>query len=196
MAKKKSVFGTLLGLAFAAGAAAVGYSLYKQYKEEQEELANDFHEFEDDDFDLDDDDFVEEEESLMTRYPQLEEDKNEFVGAARDALDAAKTMISTGVELAKTASKVLSENTTDVRGKAAEAYSGTADKMAQVYADGANKAADIIEVAKGKVHEVQNMLDEKINELKAEEAKAEVSKAEVNLDNIDGDVTVAIEEDD
>ena len=186
MSKKRGL-GKLFGLALVAGAVYAGYSLYKQYLTEEDGLSDDFDDF-DYDTEFDDDDFSEKRTEKSGKYPELEENKNEFLDAAKETLDAAKGMISTGIELAKCAGRVLGDNTADIRGKAGNAYKGATDKAGDVYRAGADKAANLLETAKEKVHEVQNKLDEKINEFKA------VPEEDINIDDIEGDISVKIEE--
>ena len=82
MAKKG--LGKFVMLAAAAGAAAAGISYFRKYQSFNKELDEDFHDFEDEE-----DTPV--PDSTMTRnYVSLHADKDEFLVAAGDMLNAAK----------------------------------------------------------------------------------------------------------
>ena len=86
MAKK--AFGKLAALLTIAGAAAAGISYLTKYRSFNKELDEDFHDFEDEDE-------TEVPDSTMSRnYVSLHADKDEFLVAAGDMMNAAKDAAS------------------------------------------------------------------------------------------------------
>ena len=188
-------FGKFLGLATIAALAVAGYSAYKQYKQESEDLNDEFKDF--DDFnECEENDFEDEVPvkkpvpTTIVVYPELKVNKEEFVESAKIALDAAKGMIVTGVELAKSAGKVIADNSADLETKAKAVINDSKVEVSTLKAKGADKAADILEGAKEKVHEAQEILDIKIEELKVEN-----DPDGVDIEDIDGDSVNITEED-
>ena len=81
----KKGLGKLMALTAVAGAAAAGISYLKKYHSFNKELDKDFHDFEDDEEDTPVPD------STMSRnYVSLHADKDEFLVAAGDMLNATK----------------------------------------------------------------------------------------------------------
>ena len=95
MAKKG--LGKFVMLAAAAGAAAAGISYFRKYQSFNKELDEDFHDFEDEE-----DTPV--PDSTMTRnYVSLHADKDEFLVAAGDMLNAAKDVAGAAKNVMKDA---------------------------------------------------------------------------------------------
>ena len=102
MAKK---FGKLMVLATIAGAAAAGISYLTKYRSFNKELDEDFHDFEDEDD-------TEVPDSTMSRnYVSLHADKDEFLVAAGDMMNAAKDAASAAKNMVKDAAAIVADNT-------------------------------------------------------------------------------------
>ena len=103
MAKK--AFGKLAALLTIAGAAAAGISYLTKYRSFNKELDEDFHDFEDEDD-------TEVPDSTMSRnYVSLHADKDEFLVAAGDMMNAAKDAASAAKNMVKDAAAIVADNT-------------------------------------------------------------------------------------
>ena len=103
MAKK--AFGKLAALLTIAGAAAAGISYLTKYRSFNKELDEDFHDFEDEDE-------TEVPDSTMSRnYVSLHADKDEFLVAAGDMMNAAKDAASAAKNMVKDAAAIVADNT-------------------------------------------------------------------------------------
>ncbi len=91
MAKNNT--GKWLTLAVITGAVAVGVSYFKKYKSFNKELEEDFHDFEDED--------TNESDTTSRKYVPLHADKDEFMVAAGDMIDAAKDMAGAAKDTGK-----------------------------------------------------------------------------------------------
>ena len=101
MAKKG--LGKFVMLAAAAGAAAAGISYFRKYQSFNKELDEDFHDFEDEE-----DTPV--PDSTMTRnYVSLHADKDEFLVAAGDMLNAAKDVAGAAKNVMKDAAAIVAD---------------------------------------------------------------------------------------
>ena len=113
MAKKG--LGKFVMLAAAAGAAAAGISYFRKYQSFNKELDEDFHDFEDEE-----DTPV--PDSTMTRnYVSLHADKDEFLVAAGDMLNAAKDVAGAAKNVMKDAAAI--DTTREAMGAAADTAS-------------------------------------------------------------------------
>lgn len=115
MAKKG--LGKFVMLAAAAGAAAAGISYFRKYQSFNKELDEDFHDFEDEE-----DTPV--PDSTMTRnYVSLHADKDEFLVAAGDMLNAAKDVAGAAKNVMKDAAAIVADTTREAMGAAADTAS-------------------------------------------------------------------------
>lgn len=115
MAKKG--LGKFVMLAAAAGAAAAGISYFRKYQSFNKELDEDFHDFEDEE-----DTPV--PDSTMTRnYVSLHADKDEFLVAAGDMLNAAKDVAGAAKNVMKDAAAIVADTTREAMGVAADTAS-------------------------------------------------------------------------
>ena len=115
MAKKG--LGKFVMLAAAAGAAAAGISYFRKYHSFNKELDEDFHDFEDEE-----DTPV--PDSTMTRnYVSLHADKDEFLVAAGDMLNAAKDVAGAAKNVMKDAAAIVADTTREAMGAAADTAS-------------------------------------------------------------------------
>lgn len=124
MAKKG--LGKFVMLAATAGAAAAGISYFRKYQSFNKELDEDFHDFEDEE-----DTPV--PDSTMTRnYVSLHADKDEFLVAAGDMLNAAKDVAGAAKNVMKDAAAIVADTTREAMGAAADTASrfsfGNSDK--------------------------------------------------------------------
>lgn len=115
MAKKG--LGKFVMLAAVAGAAAAGISYFRKYQSFNKELDEDFHDFEDEE-----DTPV--PDSTMTRnYVSLHADKDEFLVAAGDMLNAAKDVAGAAKNVMKDAAAIVADTTREAMGAAADTAS-------------------------------------------------------------------------
>lgn len=115
MAKKG--LGKFVMLAAAAGAAVAGISYFRKYQSFNKELDEDFHDFEDEE-----DTPV--PDSTMTRnYVSLHADKDEFLVAAGDMLNAAKDVAGAAKNVMKDAAAIVADTTREAMGAAADTAS-------------------------------------------------------------------------
>ncbi len=120
MAKKS--FGKFLALATITGAVAAGVSYFLKYRSFHAELEEDFHDFEDDDFDGT---LPHEGESAPRNYVPLGEKKEEAMDTVEEAAESAAQ--ETG-EMAGQASENVDETAEEAKEHPAEA-AGTAKDM-------------------------------------------------------------------
>ena len=162
MAKK--AFGKLAALLTIAGAAAAGISYLTKYRSFNKELDEDFHDFEDEDE-------TEVPDSTMSRnYVSLHADKDEFLVAAGDMMNAAKNMV-------KDAAAIVADNTReavsvarDGAQKAAASAEDTVEKAESAAEDAVIKTADAMESA---VETVSDTMEETAAKLEAAADQAE-----------------------
>lgn len=115
MAKKG--LGKFVMLAAVAGAAVAGISYFRKYQSFNKELDEDFHDFEDEE-----DTPV--PDSTMTRnYVSLHADKDEFLVAAGDMLNAAKDVAGAAKNVMKDAAAIVADTTREAMGAAADTAS-------------------------------------------------------------------------
>ena len=146
MAKK--AFGKLAALLTIAGAAAAGISYLTKYRSFNKELDEDFHDFEDEDE-------TEVPDSTMSRnYVSLHADKDEFLVAAGDMMNAAKDAASAAKNMVKDAAAIVADNTReavsvarDGAQKAAASAEDTVEKAESAAEDAVIKTADAMESA-------------------------------------------------
>ena len=131
MAKK--AFGKLAALLTIAGAAAAGISYLTKYRSFNKELDEDFHDFEDEDE-------TEVPDSTMSRnYVSLHADKDEFLVAAGDMMNAAKDAASAAKNMVKDAAAIVADNTRE----AVETVSDTMEETAAKLEAAADQAEEI-----------------------------------------------------
>lgn len=112
MAKKG--LGKFVMLAAVAGAAAAGISYFRKYQSFNKELDEDFHDFEDEED-------APVPDSTMTRnYVSLHADKDEFLVAAGDMLNAAKDVAGAAKNVMKDAAAIVADTTREAMGAAAD----------------------------------------------------------------------------
>ena len=115
MAKKG--LGKFVMLAAVAGAAAAGISYFRKYQSFNKELDEDFHDFEDEED-------APVPDSTMTRnYVSLHADKDEFLVAAGDMLNAAKDVAGAAKNVMKDAAAIVADTTREAMGAAADTAS-------------------------------------------------------------------------
>lgn len=169
MAKK--AFGKLAALLTIAGAAAAGISYLTKYRSFNKELDEDFHDFEDEDE-------AEVPDSTMSRnYVSLHADKDEFLVAAGDMMNAAKDAASAAKNMVKDAAAIVADNTReavsvarDGAQKAAASAEDTVEKAESAAEDAVIKTADAIESA---VETVSDTMEETAAKLEAAADQAE-----------------------
>ena len=169
MAKK--AFGKLAALLTIAGAAAAGISYLTKYRSFNKELDEDFHDFEDEDE-------TEVPDSTMSRnYVSLHADKDEFVVAAGDMMNAAKDAASAAKNMVKDAAAIVADNTReavsvarDGAQKAAASAEDTVEKAESAAEDAVIKTADAMESA---VETVSDTMEETAAKLEAAADQAE-----------------------
>lgn len=149
--------GGLLGLAIAAGAAALGYKYYQDYKKEHEELEEDFQEFEDDETEFVEDEDDIEENSEQTgcdapncRYSSLYSNKDQFVEAAKATLQTAKGMVEPVKAMAKDVAGIISEKAGDANVVAGDYYESAKEKVNSFVDDAKDKLGVVEEDILGK----------------------------------------------
>ena len=173
--------GKFLGLATLVGLAVAGYSVYKQYKQEAEDMSYDS----DDDFEEEPVPVKKSVKKKKVNYPELKDNKEIFIESAKETLGAAKGMLVSGVELAKSAGKVLADDSADLETKAKAVYEDNKIDKTELLAKGALKAADVIETAKDAVHVAREALDKKLEEFAEDEIEEEAE--EIDIDDIVGE---------
>lgn len=115
MAKKG--LGKYVMLAAVAGAAAAGISYFRKYQSFNKELDEDFHDFEDEED-------APVPDSTMTRnYVSLHADKDEFLVAAGDMLNAARDVAGAAKNVMKDAAAIVADTTREAMGAAADTAS-------------------------------------------------------------------------
>lgn len=127
MAKKN--FGKFLALATITGAVAAGVSYFLKYRSFHAELEEDFHDFEDDDFDGT---LPHEGESAPRNYVSLGEKKEEAMEAVEDAAEAAAEKAQ---EMAGQAAEKIKETAQEVKEHAAEAAEAVKDMTTTIEED-------------------------------------------------------------
>lgn len=136
MAKK--VFGKLVLLTAAAGAAAAGISYLKKYQSFNKELDEDFHDFEDEDAPIAD--------STMNRnYVSLNADKDEFLVAAGDMLNAAKDVAGAAKNVVKDAAAIVADTTREAVSAASDTASAAKTSVSSNLEDIKEAAAESVE---------------------------------------------------
>ncbi len=163
MAKK--AFGKLAALLTVAGAAAAGISYLTKYRSFNKELDEDFHDFEDEDD-------TEVPDSTMSRnYVSLHADKDEFLVAAGDMMNAAKDAASAAKNMVKDAAAIVADNTReavsvarDGAQKATAAAEDTLEKAESAVEDTVIKTADAMESAAETVSDAMEGTAEKLTE--------------------------------
>ena len=125
MAKKA---GKILALAAVAGVAAAGISYFTKYRSFSKELDEDFRDFEEEE-----DDSI--PDSTMNRnYVSLHADKDEFMVAAGDVLNAVKDAAGAAKNVVKDAAAIMTDT-------AKEAMNAAVDKAAAAKATFSGNAA-------------------------------------------------------
>ena len=161
MAKK--AFGKLAALLTIAGAAAAGISYLTRYRSFNKELDEDFHDFEDEDD-------TEVPDSTMSRnYVSLHADKDEFLVAAGDMMNAAKDAASAAKNMVKDAAAIVADNTReavsvakDSAQKATVVAEDTVEKAESAVEDAVIKTEDAIENAAETVSDAMEETAEKL----------------------------------
>ena len=169
MAKK---FGKLMVLATIAGAAAAGISYLTKYRSFNKELDEDFPEFEDEDA-------TEVPDSTMSRnYVSLHADKDEFLVAAGDMMNAAKDAASAAKNMVKDAAAIVADNTReavsvarDGAQKAGSAAEDAAEKAETVVEDVVEKTESAVEDAVIKTEDAVENITETVEDAMAETAE-------------------------
>ena len=169
MAKK---FGKLMVLATIAGAAAAGISYLTKYRSFNKELDEDFHDFEDEDD-------TEVPDSTMSRnYVSLHADKDEFLVAAGDMMNAAKDAASAAKNMVKDAAAIVADNTReavsvarDGAQKAGSAAEDAAEKAETVVEDVVEKTETAVEDAVIKTEDAVENIAETVEDAMAETEK-------------------------
>ena len=128
MARK---LGRLLIFATIAGAAAAAVSYMLQYKSFHDDLEEEFHEFEDDDF---------VDETDNRNYVALSEDKKALKDAAKDTWSAAKNMAGAAKNVIVGTAKSVSDS--DKTKAAIDKVKNAAGKVADVAGDASIKIRD------------------------------------------------------
>ena len=158
MAKK--AFGKLAALLTIAGAAAAGISYLTKYRSFNKELDEDFHDFEDEDE-------TEVPDSTMSRnYVSLHADKDEFLVAAGDMMNAAKDAAAIVADNTREAVSVARDGAQ----KAAASAEDTVEKAESAAEDAVIKTADAMESA---VETVSDTMEETAAKLEAAADQAE-----------------------
>ena len=144
MAKKTS---KILILAAAVGAAAAGISYFTKYRSFSKELDEDFHDFEDD-----------EEppvpDSTMNRnYVSLHADKDEFLVAAGDVLNAVKDAAGAAKNVVMDAAAIVTDTAKDAMNAAVDTAAAARANFTGAAEDTADKAEDVTENLKEAVTE-------------------------------------------
>ena len=144
MAKKSSMS---LILAAAVGAAAAGISYFTKYRSFSKELDEDFHDFEDD-----------EEppvpDSTMNRnYVSLHADKDEFLVAAGDVLNAVKDAAGAAKNVVMDAAAIVTDTAKDAMNAAVDTAAAARANFTGAAEDTADKAEDVTENLKEAVTE-------------------------------------------
>lgn len=135
----KKGFGKFVALAAIAGAAAAGISYFKKYRSFNKELDEDFRDYEDEeDAPLPD--------STMTRnYVSLHADKDEFLIAASDMLDAAKDAAGAAKNVLKDAAAIMADTTREAVNAAGDTASAAKTSFAGARKSGKDDLEDIFE---------------------------------------------------
>ena len=136
MAKKTN---KILILAAAVGAAAAGISYFTKYRSFSKELDEDFHDFEDD-----------EEppvpDSTMNRnYVSLHADKDEFLVAAGDVLNAVKDAAGAAKNVVMDAAAIVTDTAKDAMNAAVDTAAAARANFTGAAEDTADKAEDVTE---------------------------------------------------
>ena len=144
MAKKTS---KIRILAAAVGAAAAGISYFTKYRSFSKELDEDFHDFEDD-----------EEppvpDSTMNRnYVSLHADKDEFLVAAGDVLNAVKDAAGAAKNVVMDAAAIVTDTAKDAMNAAVDTAAAARVNFTGAAEDTADKAEDVTENLKEAVTE-------------------------------------------
>ena len=144
MAKKTN---KILILAAAVGAAAAGISYFTKYRSFSKELDEDFHDFEDD-----------EEppvpDSTMNRnYVSLHADKDEFLVAAGDVLNAVKDAAGAAKNVVMDAAAIVTDTAKDAMNAAVDTAAAARSNFTGAAEDTADKAEDVTENLKEAVTE-------------------------------------------
>ena len=144
MAKKTN---KILILAAAVGAAAAGISYFTKYRSFSKELDEDFHDFEDD-----------EEppvpDSTMNRnYVSLHADKDEFLVAAGDVLNAVKDAAGAAKNVVMDAAAIVTDTAKDAMNAAVDTAAAARANFTGAAEDTVDKAEDVTENLKEAVTE-------------------------------------------
>ena len=144
MAKKTN---KIIILAAAVGAAAAGISYFTKYRSFSKELDEDFHDFEDD-----------EEppvpDSTMNRnYVSLHADKDEFLVAAGDVLNAVKDAAGAAKNVVMDAAAIVTDTAKDAMNAAVDTAAAARANFTGAAEDTADKAEDVTENLKEAVTE-------------------------------------------
>lgn len=149
--------GGLIGAALAIGAALIGYEYYKENKASKKDLEQDFQDCEGDidaefkeNADEEAGSFETKEANPNKKYTSLNANKDQFVAAAKNTLEAAKGMVEPVKEMAKDVFEIAKEKSGDA-GVVVSDY----------YNDAKEVVGDIVDVAKDKLGEVSEDLASK-----------------------------------
>ena len=105
MAKKA---GKILALAAVAGTVAAGISYFKKYRSFNKELDEDFHDFEDEE------DSPTPDSTMNRNYVSLHADKDEFLVAAGDVLNAVKDAAGAAKNVVKDAAAIMTDTAREI----------------------------------------------------------------------------------
>lgn len=159
MAKKG--FGKLMALATIAGAAAAGISYLTKYRSFNKELDEDFHDFEDED------DAPVPDSTMNRNYVSLHADKDEFLVAAGDMMNAAKDAASAAKNMMKDAAAIVADNTREAVSVAKDGV----QKAGTVAEDAVEKAESAVEDAVIKTEDAMENVAETVSEAVEETAE-------------------------
>ncbi len=175
MAKKK--FGKFVALATVSGVIAAGISYFLKYKSFNNELDEDFHDFEGDDDEFDGE-LPHASETPSRTYVTLNEKKEDVAEAAQAAVEKVEDTAKDAAEKAGAVIDTVSESAEDIIDMAAENTGETIDMAAK-------KAEDTIDMTAEKAKDMSDMV---------KNAVAETAKAVENA--VESSMSTTIEDDD
>ena len=162
MAKKA---GKILALAAVAGTVAAGISYFKKYRSFNKELDEDFHDFEDEE------DSPTPDSTMNRNYVSLHADKDEFLVAAGDVLNAVKDAAGAAKNVVKDAAAIMTDTARDAMNAAADTAAAAKATLTGAGTAAAKEAEDILDKSAEAVKETaETILD------KTDEAKEKISK--------------------
>lgn len=166
MAKKT---GKILTLVAVVGAAAAGISYFRKYRSFNRELDEDFRDFEEEE------DSPAPDSTMNRNYVSLHADKDEFLVAAGDVLNAVKDAAGAAKNVVKDAAAIMTDTARDAMNAAADtaaaakatftgAGTTAAEKAEDMAEDILEETANAVEDAAGKIVEKTEEAKEKISE--------------------------------